>query len=185
MSSLDGRAPFVIDVRELGRRAGAMMRVTLREPAPSDLANALIEVRAGTPIELELMLESVIDGVLVTGTANAQLRGTCGRCLEQITAELTVEISDLFRYVDQIDQLDPDDELPVLDGDLLDLAPTVRDALVLALPLSPHCREDCLGLCPQCGVRLNDQPAHQHDQTDSRWAALTGIFPADRPASPN
>ena len=162
-----------------------MTRVTLHEPAPEGLANAMIEVCAGMPIELELMLESVIDGVLVTGSATAHLRGTCGRCLTEITAELTVEISDLFRYVDQIDALDPEDELPVLDGDLLDMATTVRDALLLALPLSPHCREDCLGLCPQCGVRLNDQPAHQHDQTDSRWAALAGIFPADRPASPN
>lgn len=51
----------------------------------------------------------------------------------------------------------------------------LRDAVVLALPMQPVCREDCAGLCPQCGIRLDDDPDHHHDATDIRWAALQGL----------
>lgn len=185
MSTPDPRAPLVIDVHDLGRRAGAMTRMELAAPAPDDLANPMIRVCEQTTIRLELMLESVIDGVLVSGEATARLRGTCGRCLIEIEDELTVEFGELFRYADQVDKADHEDESPVLHDDYLDLEPAIRDAFVLALPLAPHCREDCLGLCPECGVRLDDQPGHQHDRTDSRWAELAGIFAEDRFAGPN
>lgn len=183
--SLDGRAPFVVDIHDLGRRAGAMIKVARHEPAPAGLTNPMIGVPEGSPIELELMLESVIDGVLVTGVATAGTHGSCGRCLQEMTAGVSAEIEELYRYADQVDELDDDDEQPILEGELLNLEATVRDSLVLALPLSPHCREDCPGLCPQCGVRLEDQPGHQHDKTDSRWAALAGMFTPDRSADPN
>jgi uncharacterized protein len=67
-----------------------------------------------------------------------------------------------------------DDEERFLDGDLLDLEPVLRDAVVLALPMSPLCREDCPGLCIECGVPLDDAgPGHRHDDSpDPRWAAL-------------
>ena len=60
-----------------------------------------------------------------------------------------------------------------MQGDLIDLEPDLRDALVLALPVNPVCREDCPGLCPECGEAWDDLPAdHSHQQVDSRWAAL-------------
>jgi uncharacterized protein len=67
-----------------------------------------------------------------------------------------------------------DDEERYLAGDLLDLEPVLRDAVVLALPMSPLCREDCPGLCAECGVPLADAgPGHRHDEApDPRWAAL-------------
>jgi uncharacterized protein len=67
-----------------------------------------------------------------------------------------------------------DDEERYLAGDLLDLEPVLRDAVVLALPMSPLCREDCPGLCVECGVPLADAgPGHRHDEApDPRWAAL-------------
>jgi uncharacterized protein len=69
---------------------------------------------------------------------------------------------------------EPDAEELYLDGDLLDLEPALRDAVVLALPMSPLCREDCPGLCIECGVPLADAgPGHRHDEpADPRWAAL-------------
>jgi len=68
----------------------------------------------------------------------------------------------------------PEDEERYLDGDLLDLEPAVRDAVVLALPMSPLCRDDCPGLCVECGVPLADAgPGHRHeDLPDPRWAGL-------------
>jgi uncharacterized protein len=72
------------------------------------------------------------------------------------------------------EQGEQDDEERYLDGDLLDLEPTFRDAVVLALPMSPLCREDCPGLCVECGVPLADAgPGHRHeDAPDPRWAGL-------------
>ena len=67
-------------------------------------------------------------------------------------------------------------ELPELEGDLIDLEPVLRDAVVLALPLRPLCRDDCPGLCAECGARLADDPDHGHETVDPRWAALQGLM---------
>ena len=176
MSPLDGREPFSLDIADLGRRAGAMMKVTRTSSAPGDLRNAVIEVPVGSDIDLDLMAESVIEGVLVTGTASVHAEGSCSRCLDPVEDLIDVDIQELFRYDDA--EQDPDDEedLPVLEGDIVDLEPTLRDAVVLALPLTPVCRDDCPGLCSECGARLADDPDHHHDSTDPRWAALAGVF---------
>ena len=64
----------------------------------------------------------------------------------------------------------------MLQDDLVDLEPLLRDAVVLALPFQPLCRDDCPGLCTECGARLADDPDHQHeDAIDPRWAALQGL----------
>jgi uncharacterized protein len=77
-------------------------------------------------------------------------------------------------WFDESTEQDDEEELYHLDGDLLDLEPALRDAVVLALPMSPLCREDCPGLCVECGVRLADAgPGHGHDDApDPRWAGL-------------
>ena len=48
--------------------------------------------------------------------------------------------------------------------------------MVLALPFKPVCREDCPGLCPECGILLADDPGHGHASTDPRWAALQDLI---------
>lgn len=171
MSSLDPRAPLVLDIRELGRRAGAMQKVQRTVPAPAELGTALIGIPEGSDIDLELQLESVIEGVYVTGTATVRQVGECSRCLDPMVSEDVVGLQELYRYPSD-DLRDSDDELPELEGDLLDLEPTLRDAVVLALPLAPVCRDDCPGLCPRCGFRLADDEQHGHDEIDPRWAAL-------------
>jgi uncharacterized protein len=140
--------------------------------APQDWELELVRVPAGSPAQLDLRLESVMDGVLVSGTLYASFTAECGRCLEPVTDELEVSIAELFSY-----QPDPEDEeLPVLDGDLLDLEPPLRDAVVLALPLNPVCDVDCEGLCSTCGERLADAgPGHGHEDADPRWAALSAL----------
>jgi uncharacterized protein len=131
-------------------------------------------VPEGAPLELELRLESVTEGVLVTGTLRAPLTGQCGRCLEPVADELAVDVCELFAYRDSVtDETAEQDEVHRTDGELLDVEPVVRDAVVLALPWTPLCRPDCAGLCPDCGLRLDDLPAgHTHDVIDPRWAAL-------------
>src|SRR5437763_16482233 len=93
---LDPRSPFVLDTRELGRRPGSMRRVRRTVAAPAEWTLELVRVPTGADVELDLRLESVMEGVLVTGTAQAPLAAECGRCLEPVAAGITVELQDLF-----------------------------------------------------------------------------------------
>jgi uncharacterized protein len=171
MSSLDPRDPLVFDIRDLGRRAGSMMEVDCTVPAPEHLGGGVAVVPAGSEMELALRFEAVVEGVLVSGTASVTVTGECARCLDPVEWDQTVPFTELFLH-----EPGPEEEgLPLLDGDLLDLEPVVRDAVVLALPLAPLCRPDCPGLCVECGERLADDPTHGHDPIDPRWAALTGL----------
>jgi uncharacterized protein len=173
-------------MRQLGRQAGSALTQTRTVPAPDDLRLELIGVPAGADVALEVRFEAVSEGVLATGTAAVPLAGECARCLAPLTSSATAGFQELYLYADgrhdRHDKHDKHDEqeeqdaeeLYHLDGDLLDLEPAFRDAVVLALPMSPLCREDCPGLCAECGVPLADAgPGHRHDAAiDPRWAAL-------------
>ncbi|MGH3329905.1 MAG: YceD family protein [Nocardioidaceae bacterium] len=174
LSRLDPRAPLVLDTRELGRRPGSQRLVSRTVPAPADLGIEVLRVPEGSPIEFDLRLEAVMEGVLVTGTAHVGLEGECARCLEDVSDELVTDLQELFAYEESDTAADEgDDEASRLEGDLLDLEPLLRDAVVLSLPFQPLCRDDCPGLCVECGARLADDPDHQHDEAvDPRWAAL-------------
>jgi uncharacterized protein len=172
----------VLDTRELGRRPGSQRQVSRTVPAPADLGIEVLSVPEGAPVELDLRLEAVMEGVLVTGSASAVLQGECVRCLEPISDDLTVTFQELFVYDDIRDSegAEEDDEVSMLQDDLLDLETVLRDAVVLALPFQPLCQDDCPGLCPECGVRLADEPDHTHEAAiDPRWAALTELQQQD------
>jgi uncharacterized protein len=171
------RTPFVFDLRELGRRAGSLREYRRSVPAPAGLGLDLVGVSEGAPLVLDLRLESVTEGVLVTGTVTAPISGQCGRCLDPISDELAVDVCELFAYRNSAtDETTEQDEIHRIDGELLDVEPVVRDAVVLGLPWTPLCRPDCAGLCPTCGQRLDDLPAgHAHDVIDPRWAGLAGL----------
>ena len=179
MTSLDPRAPLVLDTRELGRRPGSQLEMVRSVPAPAELGIEVLRVPEGSPVELDLRLEAVMEGVLVSGSASADLDGECARCLEPIEDEITVRLQELFVYDDirhDASDKDLDDEVSRLEDDLLDLEPLLRDAVVLALPFQPLCTPDCPGLCVECGARLADDPEHGHEEPiDPRWASLEGL----------
>lgn len=171
----DPSAPWVIDTRDLGRRPGAMRRYHRDAQLPATLKVDMIGIAAADEVALDVRLESVIEGVLVSGTASALVTGQCARCLDPLMDSLEVELTELFAYPDSATDAstDPDEVSRVVDG-LVDLEPVVRDALLLALPSVPLCSEDCPGLCPDCGgkwVELGTD--HRHEMIDPRWAALT------------
>jgi uncharacterized protein len=173
---------FVIDTHDLGRRAGSTRTLERSVVVAEPLGSEVIAVPAGSEMELDLRLEAVSEGVLVTGTAAAHARGECVRCLREVETDVRVDLTELFLYGGRRHEPQPDDEeaepLPEMDGDRLDLEGTVTDAVVPALPFQPLCRPDCAGLCSVCGVRLDDaEPGHAHEVLDPRWSALAALRP--------
>ncbi|MFC7742279.1 YceD family protein [Nocardiopsis composta] len=182
LTRLDPRSPFVVDTRPLGRQPGSMRTATRVVPAPGSLAAGTSAIPEGSEIELDFRLEAVMEGVLVTGTAEARYEGECARCLDPVSRSFEGSYQELFRYPEE-DAYGRTEDVPdeedgeedyYLEGDLLDLEQVVRDATVLALPLSPLCRDDCPGLCVECGVKLAEAGAdHGHgERVDPRWEAL-------------
>jgi uncharacterized protein len=170
---LDRRSGLVLDTQDLGRRAGAMKVVRASVEAPADLGIAVIGVPPGSPVDLDLRLESVVEGVLVSGTATVAIAGECVRCLTPISDKLEIDVQELFVYPDSEAS---EDEASRLEGDLIDLEPLIRDDVVLELPFQPLCRDDCAGLCVECGADLNADPEHTHDLAiDPRWEKLRGV----------
>lgn len=187
MTELDPHGPLVIDTRRLVRRAGSMVEETLDVAAPALIGTDVIGVAEGAPLHIELRLESVMEGVLASGTVQASATGACVRCLDDIDYEVDVPFQELFAYADRaahFDEVGDDDEdQRVIEGDLIDLEPVVVDAVVLSLPFQPVCDEDCPGLCSVCGAHLADDPEHTHEQTDPRWAALSSLLPEGAPGA--
>jgi uncharacterized protein len=161
-----------------------MRKVSLTLAAPEGLGADVVWVPEGSDLVLDLRLESVMEGVLVSGTVRGVATGECVRCLGDVQFDLEAEIMELFAYPDRVVEGDENDddvrELGV--DDLIDLEPALRDAVVLALPFQPVCRDDCPGLCSECGARLADDPGHRHEVADPRWAALQGILEQGMPA---
>ncbi|MGB8387142.1 YceD family protein [Mycobacterium sp.] len=177
-------SPMTVDITRLGRRPGAM--VTLRDtvPSPSRIGLDMIAIDPGAPLELDLRIESVSEGVLVTGTVAAPTVGECARCLTKVNGRVQVGLTQLFAYPGSTTEATTEeDEVGRIVDDTVDLEQCIIDAVGLELPLSPVCAPDCPGLCPECGVSLSAEPGHHHDRIDPRWAKLAGMV-ADGPDAP-
>ncbi|MBM7505071.1 DUF177 domain-containing protein [Agromyces aurantiacus] len=164
------QTPFRVNVRDLVNKPGEMREQLLDVPAPEQMGEGLVAVRTGSELEIDLRLESVHEGILVTAEVDATAEGECGRCLIDIALPLQVEFQELFAY-----HSGEAFEYEVQD-DHVDLEPLIRDAVVLALPFQPVCRPDCPGLDPETGLRLADHPELvAPEENDPRWAALAGF----------
>jgi uncharacterized protein len=120
-----------------------------------------------TPLVADLTLEGTSGGVYAKGRVEAVVRYTCTRCLSEWSETVSVDIAEI---------IGGDGDYP-LDGDEVDLEAPLRDAVVLALPLLPLCRADCLGLCSTCGADLNTGSCPGHDdEPESPFAALRHLL---------
>ncbi|MCK0111313.1 DUF177 domain-containing protein [Ornithinimicrobium sp. F0845] len=182
MATQDAASPWVFDTRELVRRPGAMTETSRTVTAPDQIGTDVIAVKAGDTVDLDLRMESVMEGVLASGSVRATATGVCVRCLDDLDLPVEVRFQELFAYPDRAahhhevaaDE-DEQDEGYVLEDDQMDLEELIRDAVVTALPFQPVCRDDCPGLCSECGARLADDPDHHHDVIDPRWSALADL----------
>ncbi|MFD6351811.1 YceD family protein [Nocardia tengchongensis] len=177
-------AGFVLDVRSLGRAPGSIKEFHRIVTPAEKIGLDLIAIPAGAEVELDLTLQSVSEGVLVTGTVSAPVEGECSRCLESFTDDIELHLTELFAYPNSAtDQTTEDDEIPRLVDDFIDLEPVIVDSVGMELPLQPLCEPDCAGLCPECGVKMAIAGSgHGHEILDPRWAGLAK-FNAESPDS--
>ncbi len=154
-------------VSDLLREPGHRRAVDLE--APVDWALELSRLEPAQPLRAQLVLEGVVGGIVARGRVAAMIRHTCRRCLVEWTEPL---------YVDILEVLGADPEAEYrLHGDEADLEPPLRDAVLLALPLRPVCRPDCLGLCAVCGGDLNTGSCPGHDEAPgSPFAPLRDLL---------
>jgi len=175
---------YKLNTYELPRRAGEMKEYELDIEIPEKVGVELIAVPAGDIIEVDARCESVTEGILLSAQIFATAKGECGRCLDPVEIIIDKRIQELYLYekklerkkrVTPVDDLDIEDEL-TMEGDFMDLETPIRDLIVLALPSTPLCSDDCEGLCPECGAKWAQLPdTHAHEQIDARWASLAGL----------
>jgi uncharacterized protein len=156
-----------VDVRDLLEDPGGSRRVTMEETF-EDMATELARIPPEDPVRIEVLLESVAEGIMVSGPLSGRLAFRCARCLKDFPGGFRYEIEELFA------PSPGDDEYPIAEG-RIDLEPLVRDTVVPALPFSPLCREDCLGLCERCGGDRNLGECTCGPEVDPRWAALDDL----------
>lgn len=172
---------FLFNCVDLPRRAGEMKEYELTFDVHERVGTPVLGVEKDEPIDVDLRIQSVSEGVLASGTVAALLIGECTRCLEPIELDVEQQFTELYRYENEkkgrknskeIDVQDEDEDLH-MDGDFIDLEFAIRDALLLDLPINPLCDPDCEGLCPGCGLKMAELPQdHAHEQHDIRWAGL-------------
>jgi uncharacterized protein len=173
---------FSISIHDLRRQPGEMLAITRSFPSPERIGIDVIAIEPKSEIAISGKVESVSTGVLVTCQIESSALGECVRCLDPINLPIRAVIQELFYYCLPVD-LDEDEDEPLLITDeQIDLLPPIRDAIILDLPLTPHCSEKCRGLCPECGEKLGGNPdnpegsgGHHHERVDPRWAKLRDL----------
>ena len=162
---------FLIPITDLLHRPGNMRQLTIKETLESEIGTPVARIPVGSNLEIDLRLESVHEGILATGQVFGDGIADCSRCLDEINLEIEVDFQELFAYSST-----SDDEL-VVDGENIDIEQVVIDSVVLNLPFQPVCSESCSGLCPECGVKLSENPGHEHEKpVDSRFEALKDLY---------
>jgi uncharacterized protein len=160
--------PFRVGVADLLHQPGARKREHV-EGDLGDLAVTGSRLLPGSPVVIDVTLESVHEGILASGTLRAEWAGECRRCLNPATGELETDFRELF------------EERPIegegypLSHEQVDLEPLARETVLLELPQAPLCKDDCLGLCARCGADLNEGPCDCGPEPDPRWAALDAL----------
>jgi uncharacterized protein len=159
-----------IDVRDLVESPGSAKRVPVADSV-AGLETELATVDAGAPLEGELTLESVVEGIFVTGNVGGSMTLRCARCLREFQSDFDVAMNELYAR-----EPGPEDDYALAEDLTLDPEPMVRDAVVLEMPFSPLCKPDCLGLCARCGGDRNLSECVCGPDVDPRWSALGALF---------
>lgn len=171
------KTPYTLPVYDLMHRAGEMREHSIDVVVPEKLGEGQIAVAQGDTLRLDVKLEGLHDGILVSTHVSGTATGECSRCLKPLSESVEVDFAELFAYA-----VDEAFDYQVHD-DHVNLEPVVRDAVVLSLPFQPVCRPDCPGLDPETGERIEEIHDYQpHESIDPRWSALAEFQAESAPA---
>jgi uncharacterized protein len=169
---MSARRPLVVGVADLVRHLGSRKPVT-RTARFEHLGISTASVPPDEDVAIDLALESIANGIVAEGTVTVPWVGDCRRCLREIRGTAVSELREIF------DRHPVEGETYPFDGEVVDLEPMVRDAMLLALPLAPLCGPDCRGPAPTDfpATVEGDEPAADggagdEPARDPRWAAL-------------
>lgn len=163
-----------LNARELLRQPGSSRAIELALPA-GDLG--VDDDRITGPVAVALVATSSIDGIVVAGNVTVPWSAPCRRCLAIVSGSAVIDVDEVYQ-----DDVGDDDAFPI-EGDQIDLAPAVREHVLLELPDDPLCRDDCAGICPVCGADRNVAPCDCDTSVrDDRWAALSDLH-LDEPSA--
>ncbi|MBT1173240.1 DUF177 domain-containing protein [Bifidobacterium sp. MA2] len=185
-------SPWAISVAQVASRAGQSKEVDADFPAPSGIGDEVIGVEEGAPVHVSGSFDSIVDGLILVARITAPVHAECTRCLRPLKRDWGIDVTAFFPYESDAKAKDggktkgeveiiageeeSEDTYPLLEnGAFADIEALLRDTLVENLPLQPLCREDCRGLCSQCGVDLNEHPDHHHDVVDNRFSGLAAL----------
>jgi uncharacterized protein len=161
----------LIDVRDLVGHPGMSKTQSLTGTVEA-LGTELARVPEDLPIEGDLLLESIVEGILVSGAVQGILQLHCARCLKEFEQPFSVPVYERF-----VSEPDPDaDDYPLEPDGELNPEQMIRDVVGVELPFSPLCRPDCLGLCATCGGDKNLGECPGHQQIDPRWDGLEHVL---------
>ena len=173
MAAPQPASDFLVSIHDLKRQPGEMMEIRRNFANPERIGIDVIAIESQADFQITGRVESVSTGVLTTCDISSSAVGECVRCLDPISLPIDVQIQELYFYEIPSDWDDDDDPPPLITEERIDLLPPIRDAVILELPLAPHCSDDCLGLCPECGEKIGENPqGHNHQKIDPRWAKL-------------
>jgi uncharacterized protein len=158
-----------IDVRDLLARPGSSRELHLA-PGLKGLKTELAEIPADAPVHIDVLLESIVEGILVSGPISGTIRYQCARCLKSFGEGFRLEVTELFAR----DASQSDDEYSLVNG-TIDLEQMIRDNVLLSIPFAPLCRPECLGLCERCGGDRNLGECSCPPRSDPRWDALLSL----------
>lgn len=155
-----------VEVSELLRHPGTSRRLAFAEELP-DLG---LEMGRVSPVlRFDLLLESLIEGILVSGGVRGVYRLECSRCLNEFERPFRLDVSEVLTY----EGMPGSEDGYQIEAGHAHLEPVVRDAVLLAMPVNPVCRPDCRGLCPTCGADRNSVDCgHVAERVELRWEPL-------------
>jgi uncharacterized protein len=163
--------PLTIQVRDLVHQPGEMREHTLEVAAPEKYGAGVAWVPEGAPMTIEVRLEGLHEGILVSAEVTTTAQAQCVRCLDEHELPVQVDFQELFAYSSA-----EADSYTVVD-DSVDLGSIIRDTVVLDLPFQPVCKPECYGLDPETGEKRTGPGSDtEHQSVDPRWQELEKFF---------
>ena len=158
---------LLIDVSNILNQLGEEIELEGEKDFPAVLTS-FREIRFTQPVKFKIKVRNVGSGLLVDGAFVASISFPCSRCLERFSYISRTTFEELFRF--------ETNDLEIVDGSS-DVGPLAEQSIVMNLPVKTLCAESCLGLCPQCGVNLNQEKCGCiRNQLDPRLSKLKDLL---------